>query len=66
MNCEVIVTEKIDSIMLSTAWVPHQCRSSIAIKAGRREVPDLNPGRACRLSRSEFSTVFTETRVNTD
>ena len=27
----------------------------VALKTGRREVPGLNPGRACRPSRSEFS-----------
>ena len=31
----------------------------------RRLVPGSNPGRACRPSRSEFSVVFSETRVNT-
>ena len=34
------------------------------LKTGRREVPDSNPGRACRPSPSEFSVVFSETRVN--
>ena len=32
---------------------------------GRPEVPGSNPGLACRPSRSEFSVVFSETRVNT-
>ena len=39
--------------------------SAVTLKTGRREVPGSNPGRACRPSRSEFSAVFSETRVNT-
>ena len=35
------------------------------LKTGRREVPGLNHGRACRHSRSEFSVVFSDTRLNT-
>ena len=35
------------------------------LKTGRREVPGSNRGRTCRPSRSEFSVVFSETRVNT-
>ena len=38
----------------------------VTLKTGRREVPGSNPGRACRLSRSEFSAVFSETGVNID
>ena len=38
--------------------------SSCAQKTGRREVPGSIPGRACRPSRSKFSVVFSETRVN--
>ena len=38
---------------------------AVTLKTGRREVPGSNPGRACRPSRSEFSVVFSETRVNT-
>ena len=38
----------------------------VALKTGRREVPGSIPGRACRPSRSEFSVVFSKTRVNTD
>ena len=34
-------------------------------KASRREVPGSFLGHACRPSRSEFSVVFSETRVNT-
>ena len=37
----------------------------VTLKTGRREVPDSIPGRACRPNRSEFSVVFSETRVNT-
>ena len=36
------------------------------LKTGKREVLDSNPGIACRPSRSEFSVVFSETRVSTD
>ena len=36
----------------------------VTLKTGRREVPDSNPGRACRPSRSEFFLVFSETHVN--
>ena len=39
--------------------------SAVTLKTGRQEVPGSNPGRACRPSRSEFSVVFSETRVNT-
>ena len=39
--------------------------TAVTLKSGRREVPGSNPGRACRSSRSEFSAVFSETRVNT-
>ena len=37
----------------------------VTLKTGKREVPCSNPGRACRPSRSEFSVVISETRVNT-
>ena len=37
---------------------------AVTLKTGRREVSGSNPGRACRPSRSEFSVVFSETRVN--
>ena len=36
----------------------------IKLETGRREVPGSNPGCACRPSHSEFSVVFSETRVN--
>ena len=39
--------------------------TAVTLKTGRREVPGSNPGRGCRPSRSEFSVVFSETRVNT-
>ena len=39
--------------------------SGCAQKTGRLEVPGSIPGRACRLSPSEFSVVFPETRLNT-
>ena len=38
---------------------------AVTLKTGRRDVPGSNSGRACRSSRSEFSVVFSETRVNT-
>ena len=37
----------------------------VALKSGRREVLGSILGRACRPRRSEFSVVFSETRVNT-
>ena len=37
----------------------------VTLQTGRRKVPGSNPSRACRPSRSEFSMVFSETRVNT-
>ena len=37
----------------------------VTLKTGRQEVTGSNPGCACRLSRSLFSVVFSETRVNT-
>ena len=39
--------------------------TAVTLKTGRRELPGSNPGRACRPSRSEFSVVFSETRVDT-
>ena len=44
---------------------PHHLRSGSALKTDRGEVPGSIPDRACRLSRSEFSVIFSETRVNT-
>ena len=38
--------------------------SAATFKTGRREVPGSKPGRACQPSRSEFSVVFSETRLN--
>ena len=35
-------------------WGPTSSRV-VTLETGRREVPGSNPGRACRLSRSEFS-----------
>ena len=43
----------------------HQWPSSFAFKASKWEVLDSILGRACRPSCSEFSVVFSETRVNT-
>ena len=43
------------------SWTHQWLRS----KTDRREVPGSFLGRACRPSRSEFSVVFSETRVNT-
>ena len=43
-----------------------QWRSGSALETGRRKLLRSIPGRACRTSRSEFSVVFSETRVNTD
>ena len=37
----------------------------VTLRTGRREEPGSNTGRACRPSCSEFSVVFSETRVNT-
>ena len=45
---------------------PHQWPSGFALKFGRREVPDSIPICGCRSSRSEFTVVFSETRVNAD
>ena len=41
----------------------HQKRSGSVLKSDRREAPCSS--RACRPSRSEFSMLFSETRVNT-
>ena len=38
--------------------------SGSGIKTGRWEVPGSIVGRACRASLSEFSVVFSETRLN--
>ena len=48
-----------DSVSAST-------EAGYAPNVGRREVPGSIPGRACRPSRSEFSLVFSEIRINTD
>ena len=42
-------------------WLHQQLRS----KTGRREVPGSFLGHACGPSRSEFSVVFSKTRINT-
>ena len=41
------------------------CGGVATFKTGRQEVPDSNPGRAYQPRRSEFSVIFSETRVNT-
>ena len=41
-------------------------RPSGYAQSGRREVPGSFLGHACRPTHSEFSVVFSETRVNTD
>ena len=38
--------------------------TAVTLETGRWEVPGSNPSRACRPSRSEFSMVFSETRLN--
>ena len=38
----------------------------VTLKIGRREDPGSNPGHSCRPSHSEFSVVFSETRVGQD
>ena len=55
----LISTRRFSTISLSDR--PHQWPSS----SGRQEVPGSIPGRPCRPNRSEFSVVFSETRVNT-
>ena len=52
--------------VISNAVLPYQWRSGSALKAGRQVVPSSFPGLAYRPSRSEFSMVFSETRVNTN
>ena len=52
------------SLYIFISISPHLWRSGTILKAGRREVPGSNPNRACRPSRSDFSVVFSETRVN--
>ena len=37
----------------------------VTLKTGKREMPGSNPGSAFRHSRSEFSVVFSKTRVGT-
>ena len=46
---------------------PIKCSGPIGseLKTGRREEPNSIASRACRLNRSEFSVVFSETRENT-
>ena len=38
---------------------------AVTLKTRRRVVPGSNLGRACLTSRSKFSLIFSETRVNT-
>ena len=38
---------------------------AVTLKTGRQEVTGSNPGHACRPSRSEFSVIFSETRIDT-
>ena len=47
------------------AKLPHQWRSGSELKIDRREVPGSIRGRACLPSRSDFSVVFSEIRLNT-
>ena len=51
-------------ILFPTMLSLHQWRSGSVLEAGRREVPGSILDRVCRPSRSEFSVVFSETRVN--
>ena len=37
----------------------------VTLKTGRWEVSGSDPGRTCQPRRSEFSVVFSETRLNT-
>ena len=52
-----------ESVYIRTAVGPI-IGTAVTLKTARRKVPVSNPGRACRLNRSEFSVVFSETRVN--
>ena len=40
-------------------------REFLSLKAGRRKISSLIPGRACRPCRLVFSVVFTKTKINT-
>ena len=50
-------------LKLFVKYLPHQWLKDSAFKAGRRDVPGSTLGHVCRLSRSEFSVVFSETCV---
>ena len=52
--------------MLSAYRTPSQWQRGSALKTGRPDVQGPNPEHACRLSRSEFSVVFSETPVMYD
>ena len=43
---------------------PHQWLSGSVLKIGRQELPGSILACACRSNRSEFSLVFSETRIN--
>ena len=43
----------------------YQWLNGSVFKTSKQKVPGSIPGRACRISRSELSVVFSETRVNT-
>ena len=53
------------AIQVLFSFLSHQWPRCSALKSGRREVPGSVLDRACRPCRSEFSMVFSETRVNT-
>ena len=52
--------------MYSDTEKTHQWPSASALKIGRREMAGRIFGCSCRLSRSKFYVVFSETRLNTD
>ena len=55
-------------VQMRSRWLyrnPNQRLSGFALKTDWREVPGSIPDSACLPSRSEFSVIFSKTRVNT-
>ena len=59
---EIMIITQLEIVLIHS---PPTSGGVVVLKTGRRMVIGSNPDRASRPSRSEFSVVFSETRVNT-
>ena len=50
--------------MYPNSFVHYHWLTASALKTGGQKVPGLVPGRVCLPSLSDFTVVFSETRVN--